>query len=117
MKIGFEVFLAVARELSITKAANELHITQQCTSDHIKRLEKEYNVVLFKRRPKFSLTQAGEIMLRNLLNIQIMEMNMSKSLAEIGGGNGQLYIGYQHLPCSNHTATCTTKVLSVLSRC
>lgn len=86
MKIGFEVFLAVARELSITKAANELHITQQCTSDHIKRLEKEYNVVLFKRRPKFSLTQAGEIMLRNLLNIQIMEMNMSKSLAEIGGG-------------------------------
>lgn len=47
MKIGFEVFLVVAREMSITKAANELHITQQCASDHIKRLEKEYNVVLF----------------------------------------------------------------------
>lgn len=52
MKIGFEVFLVVAREMSITKAANELHITQQCASDHIKRLEKEYNVVLFERRPK-----------------------------------------------------------------
>ncbi|WP_243024625.1 helix-turn-helix domain-containing protein [Clostridium sp. AM48-13] len=26
--------------MSITKAANELHITQQCASDHIKRLEK-----------------------------------------------------------------------------
>ena len=73
MKIGFEVFLVVAREMSITKAANELHITQQCASDHIKRLEKEYNVVLFERRPKFRLTQAGEIMLHNLLNIQIME--------------------------------------------
>ena len=59
MKIGFEVFLVVAREMSITKAANELHITQQCASDHIKRLEKEYNVVLFERRPKFRLTQAG----------------------------------------------------------
>ena len=81
MKIGFEVFLVVAREMSITKAANELHITQQCASDHIKRLEKEYNVVLFERRPKFRLTQAGEIMLHNLLNIQIMETSMSRSLA------------------------------------
>ena len=78
MKIGFEVFLVVAREMSITKAANELHITQQCASDHIKRLEKEYNVVLFERRPKFRLTQAGEIMLHNLLNIQIMETSMSR---------------------------------------
>ena len=32
MKIGFEVFLVVAREMSITKAANELHITQQCAN-------------------------------------------------------------------------------------
>ena len=79
MKIGFEVFLVVAREMSITKAANELHITQQCASDHIKRLEKEYNVVLFERRPKFRLTQAGEIMLHNLLNIQIMETSMIRS--------------------------------------
>ena len=86
MKIGFEVFLVVARELSITKAANELHITQQCASDHIKRLEKEYNVVLFERRPKFRLTQAGEIMLHNLLNIQIMETSMSRSLAGIAEG-------------------------------
>ena len=86
MKIGFEVFLVVAREMSITKAANELHITQQCASDHIKRLEKEYNVVLFERRPKFRLTQAGEIMLHNLLNIQIMETSMSRSLAGIARG-------------------------------
>lgn len=86
MKIGFEVFLVVAREMSITKAANELHITQQCASDHIKRLEKEYNVVLFERRPKFRLTQAGEIMLHNLLNIQIMETSMSRSLAGIAEG-------------------------------
>ena len=86
MKIGFEVFLAVARELSITKAANELHITQQCASDHIKRLEREYNVSLFERRPKFKLTQAGEIMLHSLLNIQIMESSMGRSLAGISQG-------------------------------
>ena len=103
MKIGFEVFLVVAREMSITKAANELHITQQCASDHIKRLEKEYNVVLFERRPKFRLTQAGEIMLHNLLNIQIMETSMSRSLA-----------GNQYIPRADHTAPCAAAILPVL---
>ena len=61
MKIGFEVFLVVAREMSITKAANELHITQQCASDHIKRLEKEYNVVLFERQPAKDFTAGFRI--------------------------------------------------------
>ena len=91
MKIGFEVFLVVAREMSITKAANELHITQQCASDHIKRLEKEYNVVLFERRPKFRLTQAG------------------------GGDGGRFYLGNQYISCANHTSTCAAEVLPVLS--
>ena len=39
MKIGFEVFGGSQRN-EYYKAANELHITQQCASDHIKRLEK-----------------------------------------------------------------------------
>lgn len=86
MKIGFEVFLMVAKELSITKAAGELHITQQCASDHIKRLEREYGVQLFERRPKLKLTAAGEIMLHSLQNIQIMESNMSRSLEGISSG-------------------------------
>ena len=86
MKIGFEVFLAVARELSITKAAEALHVTQQCASDHIKRLEKEFGVQLFERRPRFKLTGAGEIMLHSLQNIQIMEANMKRSLDGISKG-------------------------------
>lgn len=94
MKIGFEVFLEVVREMSITKAANQLHITQQCASDHIKRLEKEYGVALFERRPKFHLTLAGEIMLQNLLNIQLMEANMSRNLSGIAAGSmGNFTVG------------------------
>lgn len=114
MKIGFEVFLVVAREMSITKAANELHITQQCASDHIKRLEKEYNVVLFERRPKFRLTQAGEIMLHNLLNIQIMETSMSRSLAGIAEGTvGGFTLGIS-TSRADHTAPCAAAILPVL---
>lgn len=86
MKIGFEVFLEVAKELSITKAAENLHITQQCASDHIKRLEKEYGVQLFERRPKLKLTTAGMIMLRSLQNIQIVESGMNRNLKDISEG-------------------------------
>lgn len=87
MKIGFEVFLAVARELSISQAAKQLHITPQCASDHIRRLEKEYQVTLFERKPHFHLTTAGEIMLRSLQNMQIVESSMEKTLGSVAQGN------------------------------
>lgn len=86
MRSGYEVFLAVARELSVSKAAQQLHITQQCASDHIRRLEKEYDVTLFERKPQFRLTMAGEIMLHSLQNIQILESNMKRSLTGIEEG-------------------------------
>lgn len=86
MRIGFEVFLEVAKELSITKAAENLHVTQQCASDHIKRLEKEYGVLLFERKPKMKLTPAGMIMLRSLQNIQIVESVMTRNLKDISEG-------------------------------
>jgi DNA-binding transcriptional LysR family regulator len=41
MKMGFEVFLTVCEEMSITKAAKKLFITQQAVSDHIHRLEDQ----------------------------------------------------------------------------
>lgn len=94
MKSGHEVFIAVARERSISKAAQQLHITQQCVSDHIRRLEKEYGVLLFERRPQFQLSNAGEIMLQALLNIQILETNMKRSLTGIVEGTcGSFTIG------------------------
>ena len=87
MRIGFVVFLTVAKELSISKAAQQLHITQQCASDHIKRLEKEYNVALFERKPKFQLTAAGEIMKQSLQNVQILETSMERNLDSIAQGS------------------------------
>ena len=94
MRIGYAVFLAVAEELSISKAAQQLHITQQCASDHIKRLEKEYNVTLFERKPKFQLTAAGEVMRQSLQNIQILETSMGRNLDSIAqGAQGTFTLG------------------------
>lgn len=86
MRTGFEIFLLTAEELSISRAAQRAFVTQQCVSDHIKRLESEYGVTLFERKPKMKLTPAGETMLESLRNIRILENNMGESLREMANG-------------------------------
>lgn len=87
MRVGYQVFIAVSRELSVSKAAQQLHITQQCASDHIRRLEKEFGVTLFERKPSFQLTTAGHVMLQSLQNMQILETNMRRNLTEVADGS------------------------------
>lgn len=48
---SIEYFLAAAEEMNITRAAERLFISQQALSSHLKRLEEEYGVPLFERRP------------------------------------------------------------------
>ncbi|MCM5705095.1 LysR substrate-binding domain-containing protein [Larsenimonas salina] len=53
-------FEAAARHLSFTRAANELHMTQAAISQHIKGLESQLSVSLFKRLPQgLVLSDAG----------------------------------------------------------
>jgi DNA-binding transcriptional LysR family regulator len=59
-----KVFLSVAKNLSFTKASNELFISQPAITQHIKELELIYNLRLFERRgSKIMLTNAGNILL------------------------------------------------------
>jgi LysR family glycine cleavage system transcriptional activator len=46
------VFEAVARHLSFTEAAEELHVTQSAVSHHVKKLEDDLGRLLFERRPR-----------------------------------------------------------------
>ena len=59
---GFE---AAARNLSFTKAAAELFVTQSAVSRQIKALEEQLGVSLFRRRYRaILLTEAGQVLFR-----------------------------------------------------
>jgi DNA-binding transcriptional LysR family regulator len=94
MKNNWEYFLIAAEEKSISEAARRVFITQQAFSDQIKRLEQEYGVRLFHRKPQLSLTKAGEIMVHRLQQIKSIENIMNAELLESKEGiRGQLRIG------------------------
>ena len=57
-----KVFLAVAENLSFSKAADELFISQPAVTKHIKELESKLNSTLFDRKGnKVYLTKAGKM--------------------------------------------------------
>ncbi len=65
-----QVFEAVARQLSYTRAAEELHLTQPAVSMQIKQLESSVGLSLFEQLGKrVFMTQAGETMLRHAQTI------------------------------------------------
>ena len=56
-------FQAVAKNLSFTKAAQELFISQPAITKHVHELEGEYKVRLFERLGnRIALTAAGELL-------------------------------------------------------
>src|SRR4030095_3843874 len=58
-------FVAVAKYRNITKAAQELRMTQPSISKHLKALEKHYQVKLTKKEGgKIELTDEGDVFLR-----------------------------------------------------
>lgn len=59
--IALRVFEAVARNLSFTKAAEELHVTQAAVSHQVRKLEEWLQVTLFLRMNRsIKLTKEGE---------------------------------------------------------
>ena len=61
-----QVFEAVARHLSFTRGAEELHLTQPAVSMQVKQLESMIELPLFEQMgKKVHLTEAGHTMLRH----------------------------------------------------
>lgn len=82
-------FIIAAEEMNFTKAAEKLFMTQQALSSHIRKLEQQYNTVLFERRPQLRLTTAGHHLLSYAKNtIQnerslLMNLQDDKSLEKV----------------------------------
>ena len=61
-----KVFQSVAKNLSFTKASQELFVSQPAITKHIQELETYYQARLFERQgSKISLTVAGELLLKH----------------------------------------------------
>lgn len=89
------VFYTVAQRLSFTKAAGELFITQPAVTKHIRELEHQLNVQLFKRNGNnITLTTAGKVLLRYAEKIFHTYAEMETELAQLNNIEaGTLHIG------------------------
>lgn len=90
-----QYFLAVAREESITKAAETLHMTQPPLSRQLKDLEEELGKqLLIRGSKKVTLTEDGMLLRKRA---EEMVDLMEKTKAEISSSdeniNGEVYIG------------------------
>ena len=95
---SLEYYLAVTEEMSFSRAAERLFITQQALSSHIKRLETEYDAVLFHRKPVLSLTPKGEELRYWAERILSAEKNLRANLYDISTNcRGHIRIGVARL--------------------
>ncbi len=94
---NLEYFLTVASEGNITRAAEQLHVSQQALSNQISRMEQDLGCRLFDRGQKLELTYAGEQFKASAEKILDIKRQISTELDDIGNNKrGELRIGISH---------------------
>jgi len=90
-----QVFHAVAKRLSFTKAAEALFMTQPAVTFQIKQLEEHFNARLFDRgHGRISLTPAGQLVLEYAERILSLSAELETRLKEMTGEvGGPLLVG------------------------
>jgi DNA-binding transcriptional LysR family regulator len=90
-----QVFYTVAKQLSFTKAAELLYMTQPAVTFQVKQLEEHFNTRLFERsHSKITLTPAGEVALEYAERILNLSSEMETRLGELTGQiSGTLLVG------------------------
>lgn len=89
-------FVAVAEELSFTRAAERLHMAQPPLSTQIRALERALGVELFDRsRRAIALTDAGELLLAEARPLLVQVEQALAAVARAGTGEaGRLTVGF-----------------------
>jgi len=81
-----QVFHAVARLLSFTKAAEVLHMTQPAVTFQIRQLEEQFDTRLFDRaHNRVSLTEAGHVAFEYAETIFEKYSELENAIREITG--------------------------------
>ena len=95
--LNIEYFLAAAKELNFSKAAEKLYISPQSLSAHISKLEAELGTELFYRDHPMRLTYAGEILVSRGQEILDKRNQTLSELSDITDPEkGRLSIGISH---------------------
>lgn len=98
-----EYFLMVAREENITKAAQQLHLTQPTLSRQLMQLEDELQTTLFIRgKRKIELTEAGRLLRRRAEEIVSMVNKTQQEVSANEEISGQIMIGTGIFDASQH---------------
>ncbi len=90
-----QVFHAVAKHLSFTKAAEAVFMTQPAVTFQVRQLEEQFNTRLFDRaQGRITLTPAGQIAFQYAERILALTAEMEARLRELSGQEaGPLLIG------------------------
>ncbi len=95
-----QVFLYSAENLSFSKAAQQLHVSQPTVSHHIKMLEQELGAVLFDRSSsEIKLTEAGRILLPHARKL----LRESIEIKQMMGSLDDRVVGHLRIACSTTT--------------
>jgi DNA-binding transcriptional LysR family regulator len=90
-----QVFYTVAKQLSFTKAAEQLFMTQPAVTFQVKQLEEHFNTRLFERtHGRIALTPAGIMALEYAERILTLSEEMDTRIADLTGAvAGSLLLG------------------------
>jgi DNA-binding transcriptional LysR family regulator len=90
-----QVFYTVAKQLSFTKAAEQLFMTQPAVTFQVKQLEEHFNTRLFERsHGKIALTPAGRLVMDYAERVLALSEEMDTRVADLTGVvGGPLLLG------------------------
>ena len=96
-------FIAVAEELSFSRAAGRMYLSQPALSQQIRKLEEELGVSLFYRtRRQVELTEAGRVLLEGARPALVQIEQTARAAREAGGvESSHLKVGFPEY--ANHT--------------
>ena len=96
------VFRLVAQHSSVTRAAQELFISQPAVSAHLRTIEAKYGESLFERTPRgMTLTAAGEIVNEHAGRLFALYDGVTTALDEVRGKvRGEVAIAASSTPAA-----------------
>ncbi|MDZ7871189.1 MAG: LysR family transcriptional regulator [Rheinheimera sp.] len=108
-----KIFVTVAKAGGVTKASEQLYLSQPAVSAQIKALEEELGLTLFERTVRgMSLTPHGVVMLGNAEQLLVHQRDMLDEARRLRGGiSGRLRLGSNRGP----SAVLLGKLLAQLS--